>query len=119
MFRIPLNNNYVGKKALFLNKLSRVCIFFFLIWSAIKTPNILCYSLPSNSRSICTLKIIVIVTRINEFKKNNFFILYYLTVLVYTRTTSFKALILWNMLFESEIDENVTAKSTQIALLWQ
>ena len=89
MFRIPLNNNFVGKKALFLDKLSRVCI-------------------------------IVIVTRINEFKKNNyFFTLYYLTVLVYTRTTSFKDLILLNMLFESEIDENVTAKRTQIALIWQ
>ena len=43
----------------------------------------------------------------------------YPTVLVHTRTTSFKDLILLNMLFESEIDENVTAKSTQIALMLQ
>ena len=54
-----------------------------------------------------------------SFKKTIFFVLYYLTVLVYTRTTSFKDLILLNMLLESEIDENVTAKSTQIALIWQ
>ena len=46
-------------------------------------------------------------------------ILFYPTVLVHTRTTSFKDLILLNMLFESEIDENVTAKSTQIALMLQ
>ena len=50
-----------------------------------------------------------------NFKKIIFFVLYYLIVLVYTRTT-YKALILWNMLFESEIDGNVTTKSTQIAL---
>ena len=36
VFRIPLNNNYVGKKALFLNKLSRVCIFFFLYGRPLK-----------------------------------------------------------------------------------
>ena len=38
-----------------------------------------------------------------NFKKIIFFVLYYLIVLVYTRTT-YKALILWNMLFESEIE---------------
>ena len=51
-----------------------------------------------------------------NFKKIIFFVLYYLIVLVYTRIT-YKALILWNMLFESEIDGNVTTKSTQIVLI--
>ena len=51
-----------------------------------------------------------------SFKKIIFFVLYYLVVLVYTRTT-YKVLILWNMLFESEIDGNVTTKRTQIVLI--
>ena len=51
-----------------------------------------------------------------SFKKIIFFVLYYLVVLVYTRTT-YKVLILWNMLFESEIDGNVTTKRTRIVLV--